>query len=210
MIVSFLPSIWRKMGIFLLLISLMASLVACGDSNSANSTPNDHSQNSSGEAELTIDVTDVWARPAKVMAMDGMNREDSPEDNKEDDASQEHEHDASGSSDNHGGTNSAVYLMLKNKTDQEDKLVHVDANEVAEFVELHQTTLDNENDVMKMQPVEDGLPIPAGEQVELKPGSYHIMLINLKRDLAVGDRFEVQLHFEHGGEMIVEAYVREQ
>jgi periplasmic copper chaperone A len=38
-----------------------------------------------------------------------------------------------------------------------------------------------ENGVMQMREVADGLPIPAGGSVVLKPGSYHVMLIGLKK-----------------------------
>jgi len=45
--------------------------------------------------------------------------------------------------------------------------------------------------------------------VELKPGSYHIMLIGLKQDLKPGDRIEITLRFEKAGEIKVNAPVRE-
>ena len=40
--------------------------------------------------------------------------------------------------------------------------------------------------VMRMRPLENGLDIPAGGSVELKPGSYHIMMMNLTRDFVPG------------------------
>jgi len=64
---------------------------------------------------------------------------------------------------------------------------------VVENVEIHQSIM--EGDVMRMQPVEGGIEIPAKGQVELKPGGYHIMLINLKRELKPGDRITVVLEF---------------
>ena len=59
-----------------------------------------------------------------------------------------------------------------------------------------------------MQPVAR-LEIPAGGSVELKPGSYHIMLIGLKQDLKAGDTIEITLTFEKAGEVKVTAEVRE-
>ncbi len=48
--------------------------------------------------------------------------------------------------------------------------------------------------MMKMEK-QDAVPIPAGGELELKPGSYHIMLIGLKRDLKVGESVTLTLHF---------------
>ena len=62
--------------------------------------------------------------------------------------------------------------------------------------------------MMGMQPIAR-LEIPAGGSVELKPGSYHIMLIGLKQDLKVGDSIEITLKFEKAGEIKVTAAVRE-
>ena len=41
--------------------------------------------------------------------------------------------------------------------------------------------------VMKMRELKNGLEIPPGATIELKPGSYHIMMMNLSRPLAKGD-----------------------
>jgi copper(I)-binding protein len=60
-----------------------------------------------------------------------------------------------------------------------------------------------------MQQVSGGIEIPAQDQVELKPGGYHVMLIGLLRDLAVGDRFTVTLNFEKCSDLTVEAEVRQ-
>lgn len=62
--------------------------------------------------------------------------------------------------------------------------------------------------VMGMQKV-DRLEIPAGGSVELKPGSYHIMLIDLKQELKAGETIELTLTFEKAGPVVVTAEVRE-
>ncbi len=62
--------------------------------------------------------------------------------------------------------------------------------------------------MMGMQPIAR-LEIPAGGTVELKPGSYHIMLIDLTQELKVGDKIEITLKFEKAGEVKVTAEVRE-
>ena len=62
--------------------------------------------------------------------------------------------------------------------------------------------------MMGMQPIAR-LEIPAGGTVELMPGSYHIMLIDLKQELKAGDKIEITLTFEKAGEVKVTAEVRE-
>lgn len=52
---------------------------------------------------------------------------------------------------------------------------------VAGIAEVHEMRLDG--DVMKMQALKEGLDLPAGKTVELKPGSYHLMLMDLKTAL---------------------------
>ncbi|MBC6934312.1 MAG: copper chaperone PCu(A)C, partial [Chloroflexi bacterium] len=59
------------------------------------------------------------------------------------------------------------------------------------------------NDVMKMRPVEGGIEIPAGGSVELKPGGYHVMLMQLPRDLLPGQAIMLTLVFESGVELPV-------
>ena len=72
-----------------------------------------------------------------------------------------------------------------------DKIVGA-ASPVAGMVELHQTV--EQNGVMKMEPVA-ALPLEPGKPVELKPGGYHIMLMDLHQQLKPGDTFPVTLNF---------------
>ena len=48
--------------------------------------------------------------------------------------------------------------------------------------------------VMRMRPVE-GIDLPPGQAVALKPGGYHIMLMNLRAPLTVGQTFPLHLTF---------------
>jgi copper(I)-binding protein len=57
------------------------------------------------------------------------------------------------------------------------------ASPAAAIVELHEMKF--EGDVMKMRAV-DTLELPAGQQVELKPGGYHFMLMDLKAQFKPG------------------------
>jgi copper(I)-binding protein len=67
------------------------------------------------------------------------------------------------------------------------------ASAVAGVVEIHEMAM--EGNVMKMREVR-GLDLPAGRAVQLKPGGYHVMLMDLKRPLAVGEKVRVELRLE--------------
>ncbi len=67
---------------------------------------------------------------------------------------------------------------------------------VAGVVEIHEMKL--EGGVMKMRAVPGGLDLPAGQTVELKPGSYHVMLMDLKAPLEMGAVVPITLIFKDG------------
>jgi copper(I)-binding protein len=67
------------------------------------------------------------------------------------------------------------------------------ASPVAAFGQVHEMRM--EGDVMKMRALKDGLEIPAGKSVELKPGSYHVMLMDLKAPLMKDTTIPVTLVF---------------
>jgi copper(I)-binding protein len=103
------------------------------------------------------------------------------------------------------GTNSAAYMIIRNDGGQADRLIRAESD-VATAVELHNVKM--ENDVMTMFQV-DGIDVPANGQAELKPGSFHVMLIGLTRDLKPGDQVKLTLTFEKAGPVTLEAEVRE-
>jgi periplasmic copper chaperone A len=67
---------------------------------------------------------------------------------------------------------------------------------VAGIVEIHEMAMDG--NVMKMRAI-PGLDLPAGKAVELKPGGYHVMLMDLKQPLKAGETVPVTLVVESGG-----------
>lgn len=101
----------------------------------------------------------------------------------------------------------AVYVLIENQGNEADRLVGA-SSIAATVVEVHESYMDN--GVMSMRPLEGGLEIPAGSKVELKPGGYHIMLIDLVNPLEVGAKITVTLKFEKSGEITLEAEIREQ
>lgn len=95
---------------------------------------------------------------------------------------------------------SAVYMTILNRGEQADRLVSA-ATAAAASVEIHEVTM--ENDVMRMRPVEGGIEISAGGSVELKPGGYHVMLMELRQDFVPGAAIELTLTFESGAEVTI-------
>jgi len=95
---------------------------------------------------------------------------------------------------------SAAYMIIENKGDKPDKLLSASTN-IAKVVELHETVGG------KMRRVK-ALEIPPGKSVELKPGGYHLMLINLVQKPKEGQKVELTLKFEKSGEVKVQADVK--
>ena len=99
----------------------------------------------------------------------------------------------------------AAFMTIKNTTDTADRLLSVSVDFAQ--ASLHETKI--EGDVAQMVEV-PGIDIPAGQTVELKSGSYHIMLMNPMKQLKVGDTVNLTLEFEKAGTIIVPAKVVEQ
>jgi len=70
----------------------------------------------------------------------------------------------------------AGYMSITNHSKSDDKLVSV-TSPISGAIEIHNHI--EENGVMKMRQIA-GIPIGAGETVELKPGSYHLMMFKAK------------------------------
>lgn len=92
--------------------------------------------------------------------------------------------------------NTAAFMKITNNTDADDTLYAVSSN-LAKVVEVHET-YKKENDMMGMRHI-DQLVIPKNSVVELKPGSHHVMLIGLNKDLAKDESGEIKLSFKNHG-----------
>ena len=144
-------------------------------------------------AETTLTVRDAWSRPAVETGV--------------------------------------AYFTIVNHGSAADRLLDV-SSPVAAHVEIHQTVHgasgsgmsgmsgmsgsgmsgsgmsgSGMSGVMTMKRV-DAIPVPAGGEVTLKPGSYHVMLIGLKKPLKTGDAVELHLRFERAGKLDVSAPVQ--
>jgi periplasmic copper chaperone A len=100
-----------------------------------------------------------------------------------------------------GATVAGGYFKLKNAGPEADRLVGGSSEAGGRF-EIHEMTMDG--GVMRMRPLANGLEIKPGQTVELKPGSFHVMIIGLKKPLQQGERFKGTLKFEKAGSVDVE------
>lgn len=132
----------------------------------------------------------------------------------------------------------AIYLDITNDTDVDDALVAATVDPgVAGRIEIHETfdvdaddSMDHHGDhdhdehdhgAMGDMDMEDGfammgmrevdrLEIPAGTTVELVPGGFHLMLIDLAEDLVPGTEYDLTLTFAEAGEITVTVEVRDE
>lgn len=90
------------------------------------------------------------------------------------------------------------FFTVTNSGPEDDRLIAAGAApDLADHLEIHEMAMDGQ--VMKMRQLPDGLPIPAGATVELKPGGYHLMLMGLQQPLVEGGTVTVSLTFEKAG-----------
>jgi uncharacterized protein YcnI/copper(I)-binding protein len=92
------------------------------------------------------------------------------------------------------------YLKITNSGAAADKLVG-GSTDIAGRFEVHEMSMNN--GVMQMRPLNEGLELKAGQTVELKPGGYHVMFLDLKRQLKEGDTVNATLQFEKAGKIDV-------
>jgi len=97
-----------------------------------------------------------------------------------------------------------AFMVIRNAGPKDISLVEAESP-VAQTVQLH--THINEDGVMKMRQV-PSIDAKAKALVELKPGSYHIMLIDLNKELKEGDLIPITLKFSDGQKKTLEAPVR--
>ena len=91
-----------------------------------------------------------------------------------------------------GQKGTGAFMRITSKTGM--RLVGV-ASPVAAVAEVHEMKMDG--DVMRMRPVPE-LVLPAGKEVQLKPGGYHLMLMELKQPLVAGSEVSVTLLLKDG------------
>ena len=104
-----------------------------------------------------------------------------------------------------GASTGAAFMAIRNTGKVEDTLKG-GSSPMAKTVQAHEMTM--EGGIMRMRQVQGGLKVPSAGDVQLRPGSYHIMLIGLRGPLISGKPFPLTLHFEKAGDVSVQVSVR--
>lgn len=100
-----------------------------------------------------------------------------------------------------GADVAAGFMTITNTGSQDDRLLGA-SSDISAMVQIH--TMKMEGDVMKMEELAEGVPIPAGATVELKPKSLHIMFMGLKVPVKEGESFSGTLTFQRAGNVAID------
>lgn len=96
-----------------------------------------------------------------------------------------------------------AFMSIENTGGAPDRLLKA-SSPVAARTEVH--TVIQDGDVMRMREV-PALDLAPKSKTELKPGGYHVMLMDLKAPLKAGDRFPLTLTFEKAGNITIDIVV---
>ncbi|MCB1011174.1 MAG: copper chaperone PCu(A)C [Microthrixaceae bacterium] len=213
------PHIRRNLAVAgAIVLAAAGPLAACGSDDSSSS---DTTEADSGSSSAAVTVSDSWARTgtaggntAIYMVLTGGDESDSlvgvsvPTDV----AATAELHETVAASSDEGDTMEDGE-MGDAETDTTD-MGDMDSGEMdsgdMDSGDMDSGEMDGHDGggMMSMQPV-DSIEIPAGENVELEPGGYHIMVLDLAADLVAGDTVEVTLTFDSGETQKVDAEVKE-
>ena len=97
-------------------------------------------------------------------------------------------------------TIAAGYATIRNAGTAPDRLIG-GSTEAGKRLEIH--SMDMDRGIMRMREIKGGLEIKPGQTVELKPGSFHLMFVDLVRPLQKGERIKGTLVFEKAGTLDV-------
>lgn len=166
---------------------IVFALSACGGATGGSSGAGISVGEPWVRAALVSVASDTTAASAKASAMSG--------------------HDMGGAEEtiDTDGAVSAGYMTLRNAGSEADRLLEA-SSDAAGDVQMH--TSEMKNNVMSMRRVQ-AIDVPAGETVAIGPGGYHLMLVDLKRDLVAGETVKLTLRFERAGTVEVDALVRD-
>jgi hypothetical protein len=103
-----------------------------------------------------------------------------------------------------GAVTAAGYLTITNTGTADDRLLAV-TTAIAETGDLHVMTMADGR--MTMRPLEDGLVVPAGGAVVLRPGASHLMFMGIGDGLEEGTLVEATLTFANAGSVSVNLVV---
>ena len=95
----------------------------------------------------------------------------------------------------------SVYMEIINSSNEDERLLSASSDQ-AGMVMIHRSIRDG--DISKMIHVHDGILVPKKSSVKLKPGDYHLMLMNINEGLSLGDKITVTLNFEKNSSITIE------
>ncbi|HQZ37712.1 MAG TPA: copper chaperone PCu(A)C [Vicinamibacterales bacterium] len=104
-----------------------------------------------------------------------------------------------------GSRNMTGAFAIVENTGATPRAIVAASADISDKVELHE--MKNEGGMMRMSPV-PRIDVPAHGRLELKPGSFHVMLFDLKRKPAPGDTVRLTLTLDDGTTVSAEATVR--
>jgi periplasmic copper chaperone A len=125
-------------------------------------------------AALVLVGWTAWAAEAELQISDGWARSTGPK-----------------------GRMTAAYFTVSNAGTEADTLKAARSPK-AKSVEVHETTITADG-VMQMRHVHDGLAVPAGGALVLKPGGAHLMIMGLEEALEAGTELPLSLEFARAG-----------
>lgn len=99
---------------------------------------------------------------------------------------------------------SAGYATVVNAGKADDVLIGVETS-LADMAHLHESL--GADGMMRMESIKE-LPLPAGKEISLAPGGYHIMIMGLKQPLKVGAEMPLTFIFKNQGKVSVSARVQ--
>ena len=94
----------------------------------------------------------------------------------------------------------AGYIKIENKNEKNEHLISVEAD-FSKRTELHDMYI--KNDIMIMKHLEEGVLIKSKSQLDLRPGSFHIMFINLIKSLKKTKFQKVKFNFKNAGSIVI-------
>ena len=92
------------------------------------------------------------------------------------------------------------YIKIENKNEKNERLISVESN-FSKRTELHYMNI--KNDIMIMKHLKEGVLIKSKSQINLKPGSFHIMFIDLTKSFNKTSNQKVKFNFENAGSIII-------
>lgn len=104
-----------------------------------------------------------------------------------------------------GGRNMTGAFAIVENTGATAKAIVAASSDISDKVELHE--MKNENGMMRMSPVKK-MDVPANGKLELKPGSFHVMLFDVKKKISDGEKISLTFTFDDGSKVTTEAQVR--